>query len=169
VLLSSVSGGKVVAGTTLTRRISTPNVHATKLTFAKDGLVATLYAQPSTSRGPAVLQFSGSGSGDADLGGPLLASRLQSRAWRRGLYDLGDSASATRELVNVAHASGRANGVGEVSPSAGHGVGCRIPNIPAEAEAKVSAGTFLTLGGAPAANSEAAATWPARLRLIAGT
>jgi dienelactone hydrolase len=86
-----------------------------------------------------------------------------------GKDEIGDSASATRELVNFAHAHGRANVIGKVYPFAGHGVGCRIPNIPAAAEAEVSAGTFLTLGGTSAANSEAAAaSWPARLRLIAG-
>jgi dienelactone hydrolase len=280
VAISILSGRKVVAETTLTRRLSTPNVHTTKLTFARDGLVATLYAQPSTSRGPAVLQFGGAGSGDADLGGPLLASHgyptlslayyaapglptylqnvpleyfekalqwlasqpsvdpnritvigvsrggeaalltaasypnlvhgvvvcttsshvlgaypppasgaawtINGKAILTGLLpvdkitaptlifgggkdEIGDSASATRELVNFAHAHGRANVIGKVYPFAGHGVGCRIPNIPAAAEAEVSVGTFLTLGGTAAANSEAAAaSWPARLRLIAG-
>jgi dienelactone hydrolase len=79
-----------------------------------------------------------------------------------------DSASATRELAQLAHAHGHPNVVGIVYPGAGHGVGCRIPDIPAPSEVEISPGSYLELGGTPAANSQAAvSSWNARLRLIA--
>jgi dienelactone hydrolase len=279
VAISIVSAGRVVAATTLTRRMSASNVRTTELSFAKDGLVATFYAQPSTSRRPAVLQLGGSGSGDASPGGALLASHgfptlslayygapglptyLQNipleyfetalqwlasqpsvdpnritligvsrggeaallvaanypnlvhgvvacttashvlgafpqpatgAAWTisgnpilagllpvdritaptliygGGKDEIVDSGPATKELADFAHANGRTNVTGKIYPNAGHGVGCRIPNIPAPTEFEISAGTFLALGGTAAANSAAAAaSWPARLRLIA--
>lgn len=84
-----------------------------------------------------------------------------------GKDEIVDSGPATSELVDFAHAHGRSNVTGTVYPDAGHGVGCRIPNLPAPTELEVSPGTFLALGGTSAANSQAAeATWAARLRLI---
>jgi dienelactone hydrolase len=279
VAISLLSAGRVVAAASLTRRMSASNVSTSKLSVAQDGLAATFYAQPSSSRRPAVLQLGGSGSGDASPGGALLASHgyptlslayfgqpglpsalkdipleyfekalqwLASQpavdpnritvigvsrggeaalliaanypdlihgviACTTGSHVLGafpppatgaawtingnailtgllpvdkisaptliygggkdeiiDSGPATKELVEFAHAHGRTNVTGKIYPNAGHGVGCRIPNIPAPTEFEVAPGTFLALGGTTAANSEAAAaSWPARLRLIA--
>ncbi len=78
-----------------------------------------------------------------------------------------DSGPATKELVDFAHAHGRTNVTGRIYPNAGHGVGCRQPNLPAPAELEVSPHTFLSLGGTSAANSEAAvSTWPNLLRFL---
>jgi dienelactone hydrolase len=84
-----------------------------------------------------------------------------------GKDEIVDSGPATTELLDVAHAHGRTNVTGRVYPNAGHGVGCRQPNLPAPAEFEVSPHTFLSLGGTSAANSEAAAsTWPNLLRFL---
>ena len=274
-----LSGGKSVAATTLTRRLSSPGVETTELSVAKDGLAATFYAQASSSHRPAVLQLSGSGGGHASPGGALLASHgyptlslgyfgepglppyLQNipleyfqkalnwlavqpsvdprritvigvsrggeaallvaanypdlvhgvvacttashvlgafpppatgAAWTingngilagllpvdkitaptliygGGKDEIIDSGPATKELADYARTHGRTNVTGKIYPNAGHGVGCRIPNLPAPTELEVSPGTFVALGGTSAANSEAAAaTWAARLRFIA--
>ena len=67
-----------------------------------------------------------------------------------GKDEVADSANATRELADFAHAHGRANVTGTVFPNAGHGVGCRIPNIPAPTEFELKPGTFGELGGTSA-------------------
>ena len=99
---------------------------------------------------------------------------VQGKPWRSrltyggGKDEIIDSGPATKELADFAHAHGRTNVTGKIYPNAGHGVGCRIPNLPAPTELEVSPGTFVALGGTSAANSEAAAaTWAARLRFIA--
>ena len=279
VAISILSAGRVVAATTLTRRMSLSNVRTTQLSVATDGIAGTLYAQSSISHRPAVLQLGGSGSGDESPGGALLASHgyptlslayygraglpaalqnvpleyfetalrwlaarpsvdasritvigvsrggeaallvaanypdlvhgvvacttashvlgafpppatgaawtVNGRAILTGLLpvdkitaptliygggkdEIVDSGTATEELADFAHAHGRANVTGRIYPDAGHGVGCRIPNIPAPTEVETSAGTFVALGGTQTANSRAAATsWSERLKLIA--
>jgi dienelactone hydrolase len=78
-----------------------------------------------------------------------------------------DSGPATTELLDLAHAHGRTNVTGRVYPNAGHGVGCRQPNLPAPAQFEIAPHTFLSLGGTSTANSEAAAvTWPNQLRFL---
>jgi dienelactone hydrolase len=79
-----------------------------------------------------------------------------------------DSGPATKELLDIARSHGRTNVAGRVYPNAGHGVGCRQPNLPVASEIEVSPRTFLSLGGTPAANAEAAAsTWPSLLHVLA--
>jgi dienelactone hydrolase len=78
-----------------------------------------------------------------------------------------DSGPATKELLDVARAHGRTNVTGRIYPEAGHGVGCRQPNLPVPSELEISPRTFLSLGGTPTANARAAAsTWPALLRFL---
>jgi dienelactone hydrolase len=84
-----------------------------------------------------------------------------------GQDEIVDSAPATKQLLAFAHSHGRTNVVGRVYPKAGHGVGCRQPNLPIPSEVEESPGTFLSLGGTPAANAEAAtAAWPVLLRFL---
>jgi dienelactone hydrolase len=84
-----------------------------------------------------------------------------------GKDEIIDSASATKELLTLAHSHGRTNVVGRVYPNAGHGVGCRQPNLPIPSEVEESPGMFLSLGGTSAANAEAAAAaWPVLLRFL---
>jgi dienelactone hydrolase len=78
-----------------------------------------------------------------------------------------DSGPATKELLDIAHAHGRSNVTGRIYPNAGHGVGCRQPNVPAPAEFEVAPNTFSSLGGTSASNSEAAIlTWPNLLHFL---
>jgi dienelactone hydrolase len=78
-----------------------------------------------------------------------------------------DSGPATKELLDIAHSHGRSNVTGRIYPNAGHGVGCRQPNLPAPAEFEVAPNTFSSLGGTAASNSEAAiSTWPNLLRFL---
>jgi dienelactone hydrolase len=106
------------------------------------------------------------------LGGLLPIDRVAARTLITGggKDEIVDSGPATRELVDLARANGRTNVTGRVYPNAGHGVGCRIPNVPAASEVEVSPRTVLSLGGTSAANSQAAdASWPALLRIVAGS
>jgi dienelactone hydrolase len=78
-----------------------------------------------------------------------------------------DSGPATKELLDIAHSHGRSNVTGRIYPNAGHGVGCRQPNLPAPAEFEVAPNTFSSLGGTAASNSEAAiSTWTNLLRFL---
>jgi dienelactone hydrolase len=85
-----------------------------------------------------------------------------------GKDEIIDSAVAARTLAGAARANGQTNVVAHVYPNAGHGVGCRIPNIPIPAEYQLSPTTTEEAGGTPAANAQAAAvTWPLLLRFLA--
>ena len=84
-----------------------------------------------------------------------------------GNDEIADSGPATKELVDFAHAHGRTNVTGRIYPNAGHGVGCRQPNLPTPSELEIAPNTFLAIGGTSAANSEAAgASWPNLLRFL---
>jgi dienelactone hydrolase len=84
-----------------------------------------------------------------------------------GKDEIIDSGAATKELLDVAHAHGRPNVTGRIYPNAGHGVGCRQPNLPAPAQFETAPNTFLSLGGTSASNSAAAvSTWPNLLRFL---
>lgn len=84
-----------------------------------------------------------------------------------GQDEIVDSGPATKELLDIARTHGRTNVVGHVYPNAGHGVGCRQPNLPFPSEVEISPRTFESLGGTPTANAEAAAvTWPNLLRFL---
>jgi dienelactone hydrolase len=109
-------------------------------------------------------------NGNAILTGILPVNKITAPTliYGGGKDEVIDSGTATKELADFARAHGRTNVTGIVYPNAGHGVGCRIPNLPAPTELEVSPGTFLALGGTSQANSQAAAaSWAARLRLIA--
>jgi dienelactone hydrolase len=124
-----------------------------------------LFGQPPTGDGAAWTI-----NGKPLLGGLLPVDRITAEALITGggRDEIVNSAAATKELVDTARAHGRTNVSGRVYPNAGHGAGCRIPNIPAPSEAQLSPGTVLSLGGTSAANSQAAVnSWPALLRLVA--
>jgi dienelactone hydrolase len=124
-----------------------------------------LFGQPPTGDGAAWTI-----NGKPLLGGPLPVDRISARTLITGggKDEIVNSAAATKALVDTAHAHGQTNVTGHVYANAGHGVGCRIPNLPAPSEAQLSPGTVLSLGGTSAANSQAAvASWPALLRLVA--
>jgi dienelactone hydrolase len=79
-----------------------------------------------------------------------------------------ESAIAARTLAAAARANGQTNVVARVYPNAGHGVGCRVPNLPIPAEFQISPTTTEEVGGTPAANAEAASlAWPILLRFLA--
>jgi dienelactone hydrolase len=85
-----------------------------------------------------------------------------------GKDEIVDSTAGTKELINRARSHGRANVAGRVYPNAGHGVGCRTPNLPAPTELPVAPNTYLEIGGTSAANAQAAAaSWPRLLRFLA--
>jgi dienelactone hydrolase len=84
-----------------------------------------------------------------------------------GQDEIADSGPATKELLEFAHAHGRTNVTGRIYPNAGHGAGCRQPNLPVPSELEIAHNTFLAIGGTSAANSEtAAASWPNLLRFL---
>jgi dienelactone hydrolase len=104
------------------------------------------------------------------IGGLLPIDRVTARTLITGggQDEIADSGPATTELVEYARAHGRANVSGRIYARAGHGAGCRIPNVPSPSEVQVSPGTVAALGGTTAANSQAAeVSWPALLRLVA--
>jgi uncharacterized protein len=85
------------------------------------------------------------------IAGPVLA-------FGGGKDAISNSSETVQGIVARARAHGRADIVGRVYPDAGHGVGCRIPNIPVGDEVP---GTNVYAGGTPATNAAAAvATWP---------
>jgi dienelactone hydrolase len=91
------------------------------------------------------------------IAGPVLA-------FGGGKDAIADSAEAVREIVSRARAHGRHDIVGHIYPDAGHGVGCRVPNIPVGDEVP---GTNVWAGGTPETNASAAvATWPLMLRFL---
>ena len=91
------------------------------------------------------------------IGGPVLA-------FGGGKDAISNSAEAVREIVARARAHGRTDIVGHVYADAGHGVGCRVPNLPVGDEVP---GTNVYAGGTPATNAAAAvATWPLVLRFL---
>jgi len=67
-----------------------------------------------------------------------------------------------------ARANGQTNVVARVYPKAGHGVGCRAPNLPIPAELEIGPNTFQAGGGTPPANASGAETsWPTFLTFLA--
>jgi dienelactone hydrolase len=83
-----------------------------------------------------------------------------------------DEAWSAVEYARSIAARGRSHGrldiVARIYPSAGHGTGCLLPNIPLSATVLVGTGAYADIGGTPAANEAAAASgWPILLHFLA--
>jgi dienelactone hydrolase len=102
--------------------------------------------------------------------GPLPVTRITAPVVITGGEDdqIIDSAFAATDLAATARANGQTNVVGRVYPKAGHGAGCRVPNLPIPTEFETAPNTLLATGGTRAANARAAETsWPAFLDFLA--
>jgi dienelactone hydrolase len=84
-----------------------------------------------------------------------------------GKDEVVDSAQGVRDLVSRARSHGLTEFTGAIYPSAGHGIGCLIPNLPLTGQIQIGPSAYAETGGTPAANEQAAAaSWPLVLRLL---
>jgi len=84
-----------------------------------------------------------------------------------GKDEIIESAFAATDLARAARANGQTNVVAHVYPAAGHGVGCRTPNVPIPSAFQLGPSTESEAGGTPAANALAAqVTWPLFMQFL---